>query len=175
MEYYNTTAHLYSQQYSNEQTKKYIVALDSVKIIKNDYILDVGCGIGLFIKEISELAGFIVGIDISIKMIEVAKEKCKNLRNVHLIYGDADYLPLQKKIVDKIFSFTLLQNMPEVQKIIKGILRIAKSDSKIILTFNKKVFRSETIKNLINKLNLEITNFIDNEDLKDYLMISIMS
>jgi len=174
MEHYNTTAHLYTRQYYNEQAIKYTVALNELKIVKNEYVLDVGCGTGLFIKEIAEMAGFIIGIDISQRMIEVANDKCKHLRNVHLICGDAEYIPLQKKIIDKIFSFTLLQNMPEVHQIIRELLRIAKSDSKIILTFNKKVFSSEEVRKLLTKLNLGITNFIDYEDSKDYLAISTM-
>ena len=171
MEHYNTIAHLYTQQYCDEQAMKYTKALNELKIVKNEYVLDVGCGTGLFIKEIAEIATFIIGIDISRRMIKVANDKCKHLRNVHLICGDADYIPLQKRIIDKIFSFTLLQNMPDVYQIIREILRIAKSDSKIILTFNKKVFNSEDVRKLLKKLNLGITKFIDYEDSKDYLSI----
>ena len=79
MDHYNTTAHLYTQQYCNEQAMKYTVALNELKIVKNEYVLDVGCGTGLFIKEIAEMAGFIIGIDISQRMIEVANDKCKHL------------------------------------------------------------------------------------------------
>ena len=171
MEHYNITAHLYTQQYSNEQAIKYAKALNEVKIVKKEYVLDVGCGTGLFIKKIVGMAKFIIGIDISRGMIEIAKEKCEQFRNVHLICGDADYMPLQKNKIDKIFSFTLLQNMPEMHKIIKEFLHIAKSNSKIILTFNKKAFNSEEIRKLITKLNLGISNFIDYEDSKDYLAI----
>jgi len=171
MEHYNTIAHLYTQQYCNEQAMKYTKSLNELKIVKNEYVLDVGCGTGLFIKEIAKMVTFIIGIDISRRMIKVANDKCKHLRNVHLICGDADYIPLRKRIIDKIFSFTLLQNMPDVYQIIREILRIAKSDSKIILTFNKKVFNSEDVRKLLKKLNLGITKFIDYEDSKDYLAI----
>jgi len=64
--------------------------------------------------------------------------------------------------------------MPEVDQIIRELLRIAKSDSKIILTFNKKAFNSEEVRKLLTKLKLGITNFIDYEDSKDYLTISTM-
>lgn len=174
MEHYNITAHLYTKQYSKEQAVKYAGVLNELKIVKNEYVLDVGCGTGLFIKEIAGMAKVIIGIDISRRMIEVANEKCKPFRNVYLICGDADYMPLQKKIIDKIFSFTLLQNMPEIHQIIKEFLRIAKSESKIILTFNKKAFNSEEVGKLLTKLKLGISNFIDYEDSKDYLAICKM-
>jgi ubiquinone/menaquinone biosynthesis C-methylase UbiE len=174
MEHYNSSAHLYTQQYCKEQASKYAVALDEVKIGKNEFILDVGCGTGLFIKEIAERVGVIIGIDTSRRMIEIAKDKCKKLRNVNLICGDADYMPLQKKFIDKIFSFTVLQNIPEVHQIIREVLCIAKSDSKIILTFNKKAFNCKEVRRLLTKLKLVITNFIDREDVKDYIVVSIM-
>jgi ubiquinone/menaquinone biosynthesis C-methylase UbiE len=174
MEHYNSTVHLYTQQYDNEQAKKYSVALDEVKISKKEYVVDVGCGTGLFIKEVAEMAELIIGIDISRKMIEVAKKTCRNLKKIHLIYGDADYIPLKTKTIDKIFSFTVLQNMPEIHQIMREIRRISKADSKILLTFNKKAFSRKEVKKLLTKLKVGITCFIDYEDLKDYLTISVM-
>jgi hypothetical protein len=64
--------------------------------------------------------------------------------------------------------------MPEIHQIIKEFLRIAKSESKIILTFNKKAFNSEEVGKLLTKLKLGISNFIDYEDSKDYLAICKM-
>jgi len=171
IKYYNATANSYNKQYHSEQSRKYEVAIDFLKIAKNDSILDMGCGTGLFIKEIAEIVGFVVGVDLSRRMAEIANKKCKNLKNVLLICGDADHLPLQEKIIDKVFSFTLLQNMPEPQQTIREILRVAKADSEIILSVNKKSFTGERFQELFREVNIFVTRFIDVEDLKDYLAI----
>jgi ubiquinone/menaquinone biosynthesis C-methylase UbiE len=172
MTHYNTTARLYNQQYLNEQMRKYAVTLNIVKTSKKEYLLDVGCGTGLFIKEIAEGGSIIIGIDISQRMIEIAKNTCKNLSKINLICADVDSMPLRKKIIDKIFSFTLLQNTPDVYQTIKELLRVAKADSTIILTFHKKTFSHEEVEKVLKKLRLVITRFIDYKDLKDYLVIN---
>lgn len=47
-------------------------------------ILDIGCGIGRFETALSSAAHRIVGIDISSKMISIARQRCASLRNVEL-------------------------------------------------------------------------------------------
>ncbi|WP_292516203.1 class I SAM-dependent methyltransferase [Mesorhizobium sp.] len=47
-------------------------------------ILDIGCGVGRFESALSDAAHRIVGIDISSKMISVARRRCAGLRNVEL-------------------------------------------------------------------------------------------
>ena len=171
IKYYNATAHSYNCQYQEEQFRKYKIALNSLKMSRNNSILDVGCGTGLLIKEFTETASFVVGIDLSKKMIKIAKEKFREYKNVFLICGDADHLSLREKIIDKVFSFTLLQNMPDIQKTTREILRVAKMNSKIILSVNKKSFTKKEFLKLLREVNITITNFIDDKDLKDYLAI----
>ena len=50
----------------------------------SDTIMDFGCGTGLICNEIAENVGFIHAIDISAKMIEIAKHKAsaRNIRNI---------------------------------------------------------------------------------------------
>ena len=177
MEYYNATAHSYNQQYREEQSRKYKTALNSlkIKIMRNDSILDVGCGTGLFIKETAEIAGFVVGLDLSRRMVELANRECRDLKNVFLICGDADHLSLREKIIDKVFSFTLLQNMPDPQQTIREILRVAKADSEMILSADKKSFTDEGLRKLLREVNIVITSFIDDEELNDYLAICTKS
>lgn len=47
-------------------------------------ILDIGCGIGRFERALSHAVHRIVGIDISLEMISVARRRCAGLRNVDL-------------------------------------------------------------------------------------------
>ncbi|MET3582035.1 ubiquinone/menaquinone biosynthesis C-methylase UbiE [Mesorhizobium robiniae] len=47
-------------------------------------ILDIGCGIGRFESALSSAAHRIVGIDISSKMISIARQRCASLRNVEV-------------------------------------------------------------------------------------------
>jgi ubiquinone/menaquinone biosynthesis C-methylase UbiE len=174
MRHYNTIASLYTQQYCNEQIRKYVVALERIKLMKMECLLDVGCGTGLFINEIAKMVKETIGIDISRRMLAIAQKACKNLGNVNLICADADYKKKKKKIFDKIVSFTLLQHMPKMDHTHKELLRIAKDDAIIFLTFTKKAFDFEEVKKILNKLPLMIIQLIDCDELKDYLVISTL-
>jgi len=172
MEYYNVIAESYNQLYGKEQSLKYEMTLNFSKIAMASIVLDLGCGTGLFIKEIAEKAGFVVGIDLSRSMIEIAKKDSKDLNNVFLICGDANHLSLRDDVIEKIFSFTLLQNLPNLQQAVEEMMRVAKVDSELILSVDKKSFTLEGLRQLL-KENLKISNFIvvDAKKLKDYLVI----
>ncbi len=64
--------------------------------IKN--ILDIGCGSGLHLKELSQKGYNVVGLDLNLEMIKFIK---KNLitadRKIKVLIGDMRYLPLKEK------------------------------------------------------------------------------
>ena len=66
-----------------EENKDYITTLKYLNI--NDTVLDYGCATGIISNAIADKVKEIHAIDISPKMIEVAKEKASelNIENVH--------------------------------------------------------------------------------------------
>lgn len=60
------------------------------KYTSNAKILDVGCGIGSHVAKLasSHKSFFIYGVDMSEAMLNIAKQKTKDLSNVRLIQGD---------------------------------------------------------------------------------------
>lgn len=168
---YDMTAHIYELRYREEQNMKYDAVLNSSEITMGDCILDVGCGTGLFIQKIAEKNGIIVGIDSSKKMLEEAKRACNRLKNASFICGDADFLPLRGRIFDNVFAFTLLQNMPQPKQTILEIARVAKNDSEIILTYQKKRFKEKHCDQSLENAGLHVSKFFDDGQLKDYVVI----
>lgn len=167
--HYNTTANIYNYLYGEEQKRKFKAVLEIINKTEEGYILDVGCGTGLFIKEIPDFGGLIVGVDCSRNMIQKAKHERKD-REVFLC-ADADNLPFLDRSFDKIFTFTLLQNMPNPSKTLKEICRVANTGSQVIITATKKVFTKTSFFCLIKKEKLSIVNLLDEEDLKDHIAI----
>jgi len=168
---YDVTAHIYNLRYRKEQCRKYEAVLNSLEVAGRDLILDVGCGTGLFIQRIVKLGGIIVGVDCSRKMLEETKKEAGHLINVSLICGDADYLPLRESIFDKVFAFTLLQNMPNPRQTFLEVMRVAKIDSYIVLTAQKKFFTKRSFAKLLEDVGLPIFKFFDDEELKDYIVL----
>lgn len=170
MAHYNTIEPSYDMQYGEEQSKKHEVALQVLGSCGGEMILDVGCGTGLLFFKIAGHNASIVGVDFSRKMLRRAVERFRRLKNVHFICGDVDFLPLRENVFDKVFSFTLLQNMPMPKITLEEVVRVAKRDSTLVLTGQKKSFLKDEFLRLLRKANLLVIRFFE-EELKDYVAI----
>lgn len=117
---------------------------------KNTYlILDLGCGTG-FSSEVLIDSGFkVVGIDILLDMIILAKNKKRYLEqgsNLNLILADIKHLPLRIESVDHIISISaynfILHNINHYKKkallidsTTKSLNKILKKNGRIIIEF----------------------------------------
>ena len=72
MTYYNTIEPSYELQYSEEQDKKYDIALQTLDFIDHEKIIDVGCGTGLLFSKIKKSSVTIVGVDVSMNLLNRA-------------------------------------------------------------------------------------------------------
>ena len=172
MKRYDLIAKMYNERYSEEQQSKYNAALSLMHFSKNRFVLDVGCGTGLFFNCIAARVRFVVGADLSRRLLLKANEYVKKFDNVHLVCADADYLPFSKNYFDAIFAFTLFQNLPKPILALKEILRVAKPAGFVVITGLKKVFSLSSFKELLCSAGIYPFKFIDEDYLKCYIAIS---
>jgi ubiquinone/menaquinone biosynthesis C-methylase UbiE len=170
MRRYDLTAHIYDMRYSEEQTAKIHAALESVRVKKHSIILDAGCGTGLLLDHVAEKAETIVGLDISRKILLLAKERSRKFANVHLIWADADNLPFNAEVFSHVFAMTLIQNLPNPAKTLNEIKRTTRNDAVIVVTGLKKKFSLKGFVKLLRKTGLSKIE-IKNENLKCYVAI----
>ena len=116
MQRYDVTAEMYDERYAQEQQRKYKKALENV-YVAGKAVLDVGCGSGLFFKEVAAQAGLVVGVDVSRKLLLKAKEQGSAFSNVAVLQADADHLPFKDGLFGAVFAFTVLQNVPKPLKL----------------------------------------------------------
>jgi len=62
--------------------------LGASELTKDDTVLEVGPGVGLLTRRLSEAAGRVVAVELDIKMIAVLGETLSGCDNVHIIQGD---------------------------------------------------------------------------------------
>jgi len=101
---------------------------------KGKWCLDIGCGTGnVTLKETNYLK-YIIGIDISQKMLLKLKEKSLRLRinNVYLIRADVDYLPFKHKLFDFVSMFSVLHHIPDVESALQEAGRVVKNTGGIL-------------------------------------------
>ncbi len=171
MESYNARANSYDDQYGEEQSEKHRLALDVIGVEEGEVVLDDGCGTGLFIEKIVGPSSLVVGIDISKGMLSVAKRRCGRLRKVFLILCDADFLPLKEKLFDKVFSFTMIQDIPNPRRAISEITRVSKPGSKVIVTALKKAYTRARLIAQLRFPGLKVIDIPNAEWIRDHIAI----
>ncbi|MCF8009377.1 MAG: class I SAM-dependent methyltransferase [Halanaerobiales bacterium] len=97
-------------------------------------VLEIGCGTGIITFGIADSVENITAIDISPKMIEVAKEKNKKLNKNNIDFNAADgyELPYQDKEFDVILLFNVLHMIKEPERQLSEIYRLLKKDGYLI-------------------------------------------
>ena len=149
MNYYDKISKSYDELYSEEQENKLNIVKSKIKILKNDKILDIGCGTGIS----SQFENFIVGIDPSIGLLKINKNKRKLL-------GIAEKLPFKNHSFDFVISLTSIQNFDNVKEALKEIKRVGKSN--FVVSVLKKSKKSYEIRKSIKK-QFKIKEIVEEE------------
>jgi len=86
--------------------------------------LDVGCGTGEYLTDMSKFCDEIIGLDISFNYLK----RVKNLRNKKplLVQADAQALPFKDKCVDYILCSETIEHLPNPDVAIREISRVAR-------------------------------------------------
>ena len=170
MQRYDTTADIYEERYAQEQKAKYKKALESVNI-ENAYVLDVGCGSGLFFREVANKAGIVIGVDVSRKLLLKAKEQAKVLENTFVVQADADHLPFRDSFFGAVFAFTVLQNLPKPAQTLGELKRVAQGGGWVVVTGLKKAFPLEVFMDVLEDSGLRLVSFVDEEAINCYITV----
>jgi len=95
-------------------------------LLKCSRILDIGCGPGVFERELSDLN--IVGVDSSVEMIEAARQASEGEFKV----VSADSLPFPDTSFDGLFFVTSLEFMKDYKRAIDEAVRVLSDRGRIV-------------------------------------------
>jgi ubiquinone/menaquinone biosynthesis C-methylase UbiE len=98
-----------------------------------EFILDVGCGTGIFTGPILASGAAIVGLDISIPMIARASRRFHGEQFVPLA-GNMLALPFANGSFDKVYSMTALEFVDNAQAAVAELERVTKGGGGIVLS-----------------------------------------
>jgi ubiquinone/menaquinone biosynthesis C-methylase UbiE len=172
MQRYDVTAEMYDERYAVEQKGKFRKALVNVNV-DGASVLDVGCGSGLFFKEVAAQADMVVGVDVSRKLLLKAKEQTSAFGNVSILQADADHLPFKDRFFDAVFAFTVLQNMPKPSKTLSELKRIVKFGGRVVVTGLKKAFPLNQFMDVLENSGLKLAAFVDEEAVNCYVAVLV--
>lgn len=98
--------------------------------------VDVGTGTGQTVLSLAKTAAKVVAVDRSAKMLDACRQRIRraNLKNVELVQGDAEDLPLPDEMCDTAFSSMLLHHLGDPGRGVKEMARIVKPGGRVVIS-----------------------------------------
>jgi len=99
----------------------------------DEFILDVGCGTGVFSTDVLSCGAQIVGLDISHPMLVRAAHKTADHQFVGVV-GDMVSLPFPDESFDKVFSMTAIEFVVNAEQAVAELNRVVRRGGTVVLT-----------------------------------------
>ena len=96
-------------------------------------VVDLGCGTGALIEQLSPHVAKVIGIDNSDDMLAAATLRVARLGNVDLQQGDLTQLPLPDAVADASVCILSLSYVPELGKALREMRRILKPSGRAVI------------------------------------------
>jgi len=174
---YNSSSSFYDSRYRQIQEIKYHIILKNFDLTRK-VILDLGCGTGLFIEYISRRKleqkknlDYYVGLDISWNMLLEFRSKLEKLKgkNISLLLSDIENLPFRDNQFFSVFSLTSFQNLPDVKKGIKELLRVSRERADFKFSILKKKINLKILVDFLKSF-VVIDQVLNKENLEDVII-----
>lgn len=136
---------------------------------RGEVVCDVACGSGLHSIEMARRGCQVYGVDISEASIEMAKSLAKGC-NCHFQVGDAENLPFESGMFDKVVSVCALEHFDDDEKALAEMSRVLKDDGILVLTVDS--FTYEGIKRSLqrkHKNDHHVVNYYSANSIKQKL------
>jgi SAM-dependent methyltransferase len=114
----------------DQQTPTYEAALEHVDLHPGHAVLDIGCGVGAFLRLVTERGARAFGLDASEGLIELARER---LPDADLRVGEMEELPYQDDSFDLVTGFNSFFFATDIVNALREAGRVAKVGAPILV------------------------------------------
>jgi SAM-dependent methyltransferase len=127
-----------------EREAKRVAGLCEANGINVSYgkMLDFGCGVGRMTRAFSQFFSSCVGIDVSAKMVELARKFHADRPQCEFVASPSATMPFEDATFDFVFSVLVLQHLPKKSMIlgyISEFLRVAKDGGVVVFQLTNEV------------------------------------
>lgn len=131
-----------------------------IRADRHERLLDIGCGSGIFLKELNTLCHHLTAIDLHRKMHLVQQMIQKEGIKADLCEGSVTHLPFASSAFDCVVSVSVLEHVRDLERAFSEIDRVSRKGAKIILGF--------PVKNVITDCVLKLSyQFLPEAKLED--------
>ena len=98
----------------------------------DEFILDAGCGTGVFTVDILSFGPHIIGVDLSLPMLTLAEQKTRG-QPFQPILADISFLPFPENTFDKVVSVTALEFIEDGKGVMQELFRVTRKGGGIVV------------------------------------------
>lgn len=126
----------FSHSYERERGHGYHRMIDELELevtlpyARGARVLELGCGTGLILARVAEVANEAVGIDLSEGMAQHARERGLDVR-----IGSVCQLPFEDEEFDLTYSFKVLAHVPDIDAALREATRVTRPGGHLLLEF----------------------------------------
>lgn len=109
-------------------------------INQKDKILEIGCHQGLWSMKIAGEISFLVGLDITLRDLLVARKNARSQGHINasFVLASAEFLPFKDASFNKVLGVDVIEHLPDDKKAVLEAGRTLKPKGRIVLTTLKK-------------------------------------
>ncbi len=133
-------------------------------LVEEKVVLDVGSGVGYGSKILAEKASSVLAVDVSEEAVRYMSEKYA-AKNIEMVVGDGQELPLASDSVDVVVSFELIEHLQGQQAHLLEVSRVLKPDGLTVISTPNRIFYSQES----NQANPFHTHEFDFQEFLDFL------
>ncbi len=106
--------------------------LDFLKPAQGELILDAGCGTGVFTRDVLAAGASVVGLDISLNMLQRSLDKAR-MMPFSCLQGDMMRLPFRESVFDKTLSITAVEFIADAAAAVAELFRVTRPGGLIVV------------------------------------------
>ncbi|MEW6729950.1 MAG: class I SAM-dependent methyltransferase [Acidobacteriota bacterium] len=103
------------------------VVFSSANLTQREVVLDLGCGEGNFTEEIALRSKLVVGLDLSMEMLQAARARLHHHENIAWVQAQGEYLPFEDASFDVVVAITVLSFIQDKLTVVTGLTHKDKS------------------------------------------------
>ena len=128
-------AGVYDQRWSGYISRSLVLLRTWASIPPQAAVLDIGCGTGEFERLVlSEQPGQrMVGVDLSVKMLEMARDKCQAYPNVTFCAASSSALPFPDHSFDMVVSASALHYFDQPEESLREMRRVLRAGGSVVI------------------------------------------
>lgn len=127
-----------AEEYTEAEETPDVILFDQQVIsllpsLNGKMILDAGCGPGIFCELLAREGAEVVGIDISSKLLNIARKRCERYKNCTFYKMDVEGVAFDKNSFDIVLNAFEVMYHKDLKKALKGFHRILKAEGTLLL------------------------------------------